>query len=690
MSKEYPYIHRDLSWLSFNFRLLQEASDKTVPLYERIKFLAIYSSNLDEFFRVRVANLKNLIKVGKKTQRSLDFEPKELLKNVLATVNAQQEEFSNIMENQIIPDLKSHGIRMLRMKDLKDGQKEYVENYFNENLIPYVQPLVLMEKKIRPFLNNGALYLVLRLKDEEAPKGEERYGIVKVPSEFQERFIVFPSDKKGKISIIFLDDIIRHCQRIIFPGFTIIDSFSIKLTRDAELYIDDEFEGDLVSKIKKSLSKRKIGPASRLVYDREMPAEILEVLKDVFELNNFDLLPEGRYHNNSDLFKFPKLGFESLSETPLKPLMISELINGRIFANIDEKDFLLHVPYHSYKPVVNFFEQAAIDPYVTHIKIIQYRVAKKSKIMEALIRAVKNGKQVTAFIEIKARFDEAANLEWGEKLEQVGVKVFYSMPGLKVHSKMALITRNVKGNEENFAFFSTGNFHEGTAKIYSDLGLFTSNKKLINEAKVVFNYLETKKRPKKEFEHIAVGTFALKAKLMNLVRQEMKYAEKNKEAKIILKMNSLEDSEMIDLLYDANRAGVKITLIIRGICCLVPGIEGISENIKAFGHIDRFLEHARVFIFNNGGDELIYISSADWMVRNLHHRIETMVPILDKKVRKQIKDIIDIQINDNVKARRIHYKKNNNYRKTNSEVPVRSQMETYYYLSKIIEKQNSL
>ena len=690
MSKENPIIHRDLSWLSFNFRLLQEATDRTVPLYERIKFLAIYSSNLDEFFRVRVANLKNLIKVGKKTQRSLDFEPRELLENVLDTVNAQQEEFSNIMENQIIPDLKEYGIRMLRMKDLKSGQKDYIENYFNENLIPYVQPMVLMEKKIRPFLNNGALYLVLRLLDLDDKKGKEKYGIVKVPSEFQERFIVFPHEKKGKKNIIFLDDIIRHCQKIIFPGFKILDSFSIKLTRDAELYIDDEFEGDLVSKIKKNLSKRKIGPASRLVYDREMPVEILEVLQDVFDLNDFDCLPEGRYHNNADLFKFPKLGIESLSEAPLKPLIINDLVNGRIFSMIDEKDYLLHVPYHSYKPVVNFFDQAAIDPYVTHIKIIQYRVAAKSKIMDALIRAVKNGKQVTAFIEIKARFDEAANLAWGEKLELAGVKVYYSMPGLKVHSKMALITRNVKGNEENFAYFSTGNFHEGTAKIYSDLGLFTANKKLINEAKIVFDYLETKKRPKKPFEHIAVGTFALKAKLIKLVKHEMKLASKGQKAKIMLKMNSLEDSEMINLLYDASKAGVQITLIIRGICCLVPGIEGLSENITAFGHIDRFLEHARVFIFHNGGDELIYISSADWMVRNLHHRIETMVPILDKKVRKQIKDIINIQSSDNVKARRIHYKKNNNYRKTDSEVPVRSQMETYYYLEKILSKQNSL
>ncbi len=689
MSKNYPYIHRDLSWLSFNYRLLQEASDKTVPLYERIKFLAIYSANLDEFFRVRVANLKNLIKVGKKTQKILDFEPKELLNEVLSTVNAQQEEFSYILESLITPELKSHDIRILRMKDLKKNQIDFVEDYFNENLIPYVQPLVLMEKKIRPFLNNGALYLVLQLSDEEKPKGEERYGIVKVPSEFQKRFIILPSDKKDRNNIILLDDVIRHCQRFIFPGFTIIDSFSIKLTRDAELYIDDEFEGDLVAKIKKNLTKRNVGPASRLVYDREMPVDVLEVLKDVFELDNFDVLPEGRYHNNSDFFKFPNFGLESLSEKSLAPLQIEELNNGRIFANMQEKDFLLHVPFHSYKPVVNFFEQAAIDPYVTHIKIIQYRVAKKSKIMNALIKAVENGKQVTAFIEIKARFDEAANLEWGEKLEAGGVKVFYSMPGLKVHSKMALIKRCVQGVDEHYAYFSTGNFHEGTAKVYSDLGLFTSNKKLLKECIAIFNYLETKKRPKKAFEHLAVGTFSLKKKLINLVKQEMKNADKGIESSIVLKMNSLEDSEMINLLYDANRKGVKITLIIRGICCIVPGIPGVSDNITAFGVIDRFLEHSRVFIFSNGGDEKIFLSSADWMVRNLHHRIETMIPIFDKKIKKQIKDIIQIQIDDNVKSRRIHYKKNNNYRKSGSDIPVRSQMDTYYYLKKAIEKQNS-
>ena len=690
MSKNYPYIHRDLSWLSFNYRLLQEASDKTVPLYERIKFLAIYSSNLDEFFRVRVANLKNLIKVGKKTQKILDFEPKELLNEVLATVNAQQEEFSDILESQIIPELKIHGIRILRMADLKPDQIEFVEDYFNENLIPFVQPLVLMEQKIRPFLNNGALYLVLQLRDEEKPKGEERYGIVKVPSEFQDRFIILPSDKKEKRNIILLDDIIRHCQRIIFPGFTIIDSFSIKLTRDAEFYIDDEFEGDLVAKIKKNLTKRNVGPASRLVYDRDMPTEVLEVLKEVFELDSFDVLPEGRYHNNSDFFKFPKLGFESLTEKSIDPLIIEDLCNGRIFSSIDQRDYLIHVPFHSYKPVVNFFEQAAVDPYVTHIKIIQYRVAKKSKIMNALIRAVENGKQVTAFIEIKARFDEAANLEWGEKLEAAGVKVFYSMPGLKVHSKMALINRSVKGVEEHYAYFSTGNFHESTAKTYSDFGLFTSNKKLLKECISIFEYLETKKRPKKAFEHLAVGTFSLKAKLINLVRNEMNNAEKGIESSIILKMNSLEDSEMINLLYDANRLGVKITLIIRGICCIVPGIPGVSDNITAFGVIDRFLEHARVFMFSNNGNELIYLSSADWMVRNLHHRIETMVPIFDKKIKKQIRDIIEIQINDNVKSRRIHYKKNNNYRKSDSPIPVRSQMETYYYLEKLTAKQNSL
>lgn len=688
--KQEHYIHRDLSWLSFNYRLLQEAKDRNVPLYDRMKFLAIYSSNLDEFFRVRVASLKNLIKVGKKTKKSLDFEPMEVLTNVLETVNAQQVEFSEIFQNEIMEDLKKEGVTIGRPKSLTEDQLEFIENYFDQNVIPFIQPMLLNGTKIKPFLNNGALYLVVELKDKELMGAPLQHSILKIPSDFTNRFVVVPSDKKKKDVIMMLDDIIRHCQKDIFPGYEIIDSYSIKLTRDAELYIDDEFEGDLIEKIRKNLSKRKVGLASRLVYDREMPIPLLEYLMEVFGIEEIDLMPEGRYHNNSDFFKFAKFLNKDLHEPALKPLIINDLVNGNIFERIDEKDYLLHVPYHSYLPVINFFEQAAEDPDVTDIKIIQYRVAKESRIMNALRKAVKNGKKVTAFIEVKARFDEKANLDWGEKLEQAGVDVFYSLPGLKVHSKMALVRRERKGVGQFFGFFSTGNFHEVTAKLYSDLGVFTSNKELLKEARRIFKYLETKKRPTEDFKLLAVGTFDLKPKLKNLVKNEIKNAKNGKDATIILKMNSLQDREMIDLLYEAGRAGVKVTLIVRGICCIIPGIPDYSNNIEAFGIIDRFLEHARVFIFHNNGDELVYLSSADWMVRNLHHRIETMIPVLDDKIKKQIKEIVNIQLLDNVKSRRIHYKKNNNYRKTKSENTVRSQMETYKYLIKKVNKQNAL
>jgi len=688
--KEEHYIHRDLSWLSFNYRLLQEAKDRNVPLYDRMKFLAIYSSNLDEFFRVRVASLKNLIKVGKKTKKSLDYAPKEVLTNVLDTVNAQQVEFSEIFQNEIIPDLKKEGVTIGHPKNLSDAQLKFIENYFCDILLPFIQPMLLKGNKIKPFLNTGSLYLVVELEDKELEAGALQHCIVKIPSDYTNRFVVLPSEKKGEEIIMLLDDIIRHCQKDIFPGYNIVESYSIKLTRDAELYIDDEFEGDLIEKIRKNLNKRKVGLASRLVYDREMPIHLLEYLMGVFEIDEVDLTPEGRYHNNSDFFKFNKFLKADLHEPELTPLIINDLVNGSIFQKIDERDYLIHVPYHSYLPVINFFEQAAVDPTVTDIKIIQYRVAKESRIMNALLKGVKNGKKVTAFIEIKARFDEEANIEWGEKLQEAGVDVYYSMPGLKVHSKMALIRREIKGEEQYFGFLSTGNFHEVTAKLYSDLGIFTANKELLAEAVRIFKYLETKKRPKQDFKLLAVGTFDLKPKLKKLVKNEISNAKAGKKASIILKMNSLQDREMIDLLYDAGRAGVKITLIVRGICCIIPGIPNYSNNIEAFGIIDRFLEHARVFIFSNDGDELIYLASADWMGRNLHRRVETMIPILEKNIKNQIKDIINIQMLDNVKSRRIHYKKNNNYRKVKSGETIRSQMETYNYLIKQVNEQNAL
>ena len=680
------YINRDISWLHFNYRVLQEAMDSSVPLYERIKFLAIYSSNMDEFFRVRVAQHRNLMRVGKKTQKELDYDPKQLLKDISTIVNIQREYFTNIFNQQIIPQLKKHRIFLKRRLELNKEQVTFVEEYFHDNLLPFVQPVLLVKNKIRPFLNDGALYLAVILTDKTGKKKPNYlnydYAIVKIPSDHVSRYLVLPTKSNTK-DIIFLDDLVRHNITYLFPGYDLVDTFSIKLTRDAELYIDDEFSGNLISKIKESLNKRNVGPASRLVYDRSIPQHLLDFLQNVFEIENTDLMPEGRYHNNHDLFQFPHFNKQQLlySNPEVLPYKILEDAED-IFAEIKKKDHLLHFPYHSYKSVVDFFEKAARDPQVTHIKITQYRVAKRSRIMNALIDAAKAGKNVSVFVEVKARFDEEANLRWGEILEKAGIQVQYSFPGLKVHSKIALVRRVIDSVPEIYCYFSTGNFNEETAKVYSDIGILTVNSDLTSECASLFSFLETVKLPNRTFQHLLVGQFNLREGLVDLVEKEIEHAKAGKNAQIILKMNSLQDERMIDILYAASQAGVKIKLIIRGICCLIPGVPGMSENIEAISIVDKYLEHSRAFIFENDGDRKVYISSADWMVRNLSYRIESCVPILDPILKQEIIDIINIQLKDNIKARIIDGESTNAFVKNISDIAIRSQFETYHYLKR--------
>lgn len=685
-----PYIHRDISWLSFNYRVLQEAKDPSVPLLERLKFLAIYSNNLDEFFRVRVANQRALFRSSKKTRKALEFAPDAILEKIRKIVKEQQEEFSDIFENMLVPKLRNHGINIIRRLDMNEYQQVYVENYFADELLPFVQPVLLNEDKIKPFLNNRALYLAIILHDKKVANPDPAYAIVKIPSDHVERFLIIPNQDENVKTIMLLDDVVRHSLNLIFPGYDIVDSYSIKLTRDAELYIDDEFSGDLIAKIRKSLSKRHIGPASRLVYDRNIPNHFLEFLTSVLDLSNYDLLPEGRYHNNSDFFSFPSFGKDYLLNLELPPVSYKPLEKTEdFFGCIRRMDHLINPPFHDYESVVRFFEESADDPLVTHIKIVQYRVSKKSRIMNALSKAVKQGKSVSAFIEVKARFDEENNLKWGEYLEKAGVQVHYSMPGLKVHSKMALIRRIEDGKPQLYSYLSTGNFHEDTAKIYTDLGFFTYNKKINSEVTRVFSYLETKKMPDLKFKHLMVGQFGLKDSLIQLIKNEIDNAKEGKKAAITLKLNSLQDIDMISALYEASQAGVKITLIIRGICSLVAGIPGISENITAFSIVDRFLEHSRIYIFENKGNEKIYFSSADWMVRNLEHRIETAIPVYNKELRHMIKVIMQIQINDNIKSRSLHNKRVNDYRELQNDLAVRSQVETYYYIKRLTERLNN-
>jgi len=680
-----PFRNRDISWLSFNYRVLQEAKDLSVPLFERLKFLAIYSNNLDEFFKVRVAHHRNLVRLGKKTKKKLQYNPKELLQQIRKIVNEQQEEYSDIFENQIVPELKNHDIHIKRRLELSNNQKKFVEAFFMENMLPFVQPVLLVKNKILPFLNNAALYLAVVLLDKDRTEINSNYefAIVKIPSDHLGRFVVLPSNS-AEHHVIMLDDIVRHSIQFIFPGYHIIDTYSVKLTRDAELYIDDEFSGNLIAKIRKSLGKRNVGPASRFVYDRTMPQHFLQFLRSSLQMkNDFDLFAEGRYHNNFDFFKFPTFGMHALENVKMPPIPYNPLEKANdFFSEILKKDHMVHFPYHSYESVVRFFEEAAIDPKVTHIKIVQYRVAKVSRIMNALIKAVKNGKQVSAFVEVKARFDEEANLNWGEKLEAAGVNVNYSFPGLKVHSKIALV-RKVEDKEPMlYTYLSTGNFHEDTAKIYSDCGLFTCDTRLTNEVARVFSFLETVKLPQTNFQHLLVGQFNLKTTLIKLIDQEIELAKAGKPAKIILKMNSIEEKEMIAKLYEASEAGVQIDLIIRGICCIVPGIKGYSENINIISIVDRFLEHARVFYFQNGGKNHIYFSSADWMYRNLNTRIEVVFPVYDEELKIQVLEFLNIQLNDNTKARIIDKNDENRYHLDTSDLSIRSQFETYFLLKR--------
>ena len=683
--QELPFVERDISWLDFNYRVLQEAKDPSLPLLERVKFLAIYSNNLDEFFRVRVAHHRNMIRVGRKTKRKLRLHPKQVLREIQSIVNKQQEEFNQIFSQQIVPELAREGIILKNRRELTPEQETFIEQYFQDNLLPYVQPVVLLKNKVRPFLNNAAIYLALDMREHD-DLNKEVYALVQVPSNYFPRFLELPTTKDDH-QLIMLDDVVRHNIKWLFPGYNILNSYSVKLTRDAELYIDDEYSGDLIGKIRHSLIKRNVGPASRLVYDRRMPGRMLAFLMEVLEIGPLDLLPEGRYHNNFDFFAFPDYGLDHLSNLPMPPLPYLPLEESEdFFGKIREGDQLINVPFHSYESVIQFFERAAVDPKVTHIKIIQYRVASKSRIMDALIRASEAGKRVSAFIEVKARFDEEANLKWGDRLEQAGISVKYSFPGLKVHSKIALIRRIESDGPRIYAYFSTGNFHEGTAKIYSDFGLFTSDTRLTTEAARVFAFLETVRVPTQEFKHLLVGQFNLRRKLEEYIRFEMDEARAGRPARIRLKLNSLQDDSMLEMLYEASQAGVEIMLNVRGICCLVPGKKPFSKNIRGISIVDRYLEHARVFEFHHGGEELMYLSSADWMERNLSFRIETTFPIYDKRIKEQIRDIMNVQWNDNVKARYLDFNRVNEYKKDDQDLSIRSQEETYFYFKRMNEK----
>jgi polyphosphate kinase len=702
------YIQRDISWLAFNHRVLQEAQDMSVPLLERIKFLAIYSSNLNEFYRVRVSSLRNLAAASKKTRKELDFDPEKVFLEVRKMIAEQQLEFGRIFDREIVPELRKNNIHLMRRLELDEQQKAFVEAYFHSKMSPFVQPVLVVKQKIRPFLNNAALYLAVTLtektnekatenKNEKDNKNEKEdnkkekknkqkaiYAIVKIPSDYLSRFLVLPSKDETQNCVIILDDVVRHCLPLIFPGYDIHNSYAIKLTRDAELYIDNEYAGDIIEKISTSLAKRNVGPAARFAYDREMPEKILLYLTECFGIELSDCFPAGRYLNNFDFFGFPDFGLSQLKDDVLKPLPHKVLQAApNIFDAIAAQDHLLHFPYQSYDYVVRFFEEAANDPNVQSIRLTQYRVSDRSRIMEALIQASRNGKEVMVFVEIKARFDEESNLRWANTLKDAGAKVLFSHPGIKVHAKIAVITRREGDTTRDYCYLSTGNFNEKTAKTYVDFGYLTANKQITQDAQQLFMYLQIRRRDSVRFQSLLVGQFNLYPTIIELLQNEITRAKKGLDAYILLKLNSIEDLEIISMLYDASKAGVKIDLIVRGICCVRAGIKGLSENIKIYSIIDRFLEHHRIYYFGTGERARIYLASADWMTRNLHRRIETAFPIVEPSVRIIIDALLKIQLDDNLKTRYLEADLQNRYKTTNAHEPIRAQTATYTYLKDI-------
>lgn len=675
-------IPRDISWLSFNERVLQEAADKSVPLLERLRFIGIFSSNRDEFFRVRMANLKRIIALGKKGKDLLEGDSEKILKDVQKIVLNQQKTFDKVYEN-LINDIKKEGIVFLDEKNINQTQQQFVKDYFHNTVRPTLVPIMLGKKSKFPQLRDKSIYLAIKLYNKKIDQNV-RFAIMEIPSRVLSRYIILPSESKTT-NIIMLDDIIRYHLQDIFSIFQYehLEAFCIKLTRDAEIDINEyDFSKSIPEKLAKSLKGRKTGSLVRFIYDKNMPEDLLQFITGKLKLKpNDNLIPGARYHNFKDFISFPKVGNANLSYKTFTPLTIKKLEEKvSLLEIIKKKDILLSYPYQSFNYIIDILREAAIDPKVYSIKINLYRVAKQSKIINALINAAKNGKSVTAVIELKARFDEEANLHWAEVLQEEGVRVIHGVPHLKVHSKLIVISRNEGKKITRYTHIGTGNFNEETSKLYCDYSLFTANSKIANEVNKVFDFFKNNTE-RGNFSYLLVSPFNMRRKLYSLIDNEIENALKGKKAFITLKLNNLSDKEIIKKLYEASNSGVKINLIIRSICSINAGIKNLSQNINAISIVDRLLEHARVMIFANSGKELMYISSADWMTRNLDMRLEVGVPILDNDIKNSLKKQIDFQLNDNTKARQLNDGFVNKFIESQSgNIKINSQTEIYNLL----------
>ncbi|WP_182033306.1 polyphosphate kinase 1 [Vibrio diabolicus] len=685
MSAEKLYIEKELSWLSFNERVLQEAADKTVPLIERIRFLGIFSNNLDEFYKVRFADVKRRILISQ--ERGGSDSPKRLLTKMQSKALKLNEQFDELY-SELIREMARRRIFLVNEQQLDELQQKWIAKYFRREVMPHITPLLMKDEiDVLQFLKDEYAYIAVELRKEE----HYQYALIEIPTDHLPRFVMVPEQKgKRRKTIILLDNIIRHCLDELFKGFFDYDELSgyaMKMTRDAEYDLRNEIEYSLLEQMSEGVNQRLTAKPVRFVYERDMPPQMLEFLCNKLNISNYDnLIPGGRYHNFKDFIAFPNVGREYLENKPLPPMKCADFEGyANSFDAIKAKDILLYYPYHTFDHISELVRQASFDPKVLSIKINIYRVAKDSRLMNSLIDAVHNGKNVTVVVELQARFDEEANIEWSKVLTEAGVHVIFGAPGLKIHSKLLMISRREGEEIIRYAHIGTGNFHEKTARIYTDFSLLTADQEITNEVRNVFGYIENPYRPVK-FNHLMVSPRNSRTQIYRLIDNEIANAKLGKKAALTIKVNNLVDKGIVNKLYGASTAGVKINMIIRGMCSLVPGIEGISDNIRIISIVDRFLEHPRVVITHNDGDPQVYISSADWMTRNIDHRIEVAAPVRDPRLKQRIIDITNIHFTDTVKARFIDKEMSNAYVPRGNRKKVRSQIAIYDYL-KNIEKQ---
>ncbi|OOI06830.1 polyphosphate kinase 1 [Vibrio parahaemolyticus] len=685
MSAEKLYIEKELSWLSFNERVLQEAADKTVPLIERIRFLGIFSNNLDEFYKVRFADVKRRILINQ--ERGGSDNSKRLLSKMQAKALKLNEQFDELY-SELIREMARRRIFLVNEHQLDEAQEKWITKYFRKEVMPHITPLLMKDEiDVLQFLKDEYAYIAVELRKED----HSQYALIEIPTDHLPRFVMVPEQKgKRRKTIILLDNIIRYCLDELFKGFFDYDElagYAMKMTRDAEYDLRNEIEYSLLEQMSAGVNQRLTAMPVRFVYEREMPQEMLDFLCSKLRISNYDnLIPGGRYHNFKDFIAFPNVGREYLENKPMPPMKCADFEGyANSFEAIKAKDILLYYPYHTFDHIGELVRQASFDPKVLSIKINIYRVAKDSRLMNSLIDAVHNGKNVTVVVELQARFDEEANIEWSKVLTEAGVHVIFGAPGLKIHSKLLMISRREGDDIIRYAHIGTGNFHEKTARIYTDFSLLTADQEITNEVRNVFGYIENPYRPVK-FNHLMVSPRNSRTQIYRLIDNEIANAKAGKKAGLTIKVNNLVDKGIVTRLYAASNAGVKINMIIRGMCALVPGIEGVSENIRIISIVDRFLEHPRVVITHNDGDPQVYISSADWMTRNIDHRIEVAAPVRDPRLKQRIIDITNIHFTDTVKARLIDKEMSNCYVPRGNRKKVRSQVAIYDYL-KNIEKQ---